>query len=184
MNKEHQEKVKALRRGFTISVAAFEMQHSISKAFGYSGNKSSMHLLHLKAQEEINKEEPDIKVMDFLLALMEEAVEHQKQSTETMQKITEEHLERLGFTCVENEMYVNKKQWLLQVSDDHVDTSNGEIINRDGTWFDGIGTRNFPKNGEMVVNTLCRGNYVCRSVETVEDLQLLFLALTGDELKF
>jgi len=98
-------------------------------------------------------------------------------------KLTENDLERLGFTCVENDMYINKKQWLLQVSNHYVDTDSGEIINRDGTWFDAIGTYNFNKNGEMAVNTLCRGNYVCRSVSTLEDLQLLFFALTGDKLE-
>ena len=97
--------------------------------------------------------------------------------------LTEKHLERLGFTCVENSSYINGKQWLLQVTDDYVDKEAGEIISRDGTWFDAIGTWNFEKNGEMVVNTLCRGNYVCRSVSTVEDLQLLFFALTGNKLE-
>lgn len=98
--------------------------------------------------------------------------------------LTEKDLESLGFTCVENDWYINKRQWLLQVSDDYVDKEAGEIINRDGTWFDAIGTWNFEKNGEMAVNTLCRGNYVCRAVTTVEDLQLLFLALTGNKLEF
>ena len=97
--------------------------------------------------------------------------------------LTEKDLERLGFTCVENDMYINKKQWLLQVSNDYVDEENGETINRDGTWFDAIGTWNFQKNGEMAVNTFCRGNYVCRAVNTVEDLQLLFFALTGNKLE-
>jgi hypothetical protein len=97
--------------------------------------------------------------------------------------LTEKHLERLGFTCVENDSYINGKQWLLQVTDDYVDEEAGEIINRDGTWFDAIGTWNFKKNGEMAVNTLCQGNYVCRSVSTVEDLQLLFFALTGNKLE-
>lgn len=40
------------------------------------------------------------------------------------------------------------------------------------------------QNGEMAVNTLCRGNYVCRAVTTLEDLQLLFFALTGNKLEF
>lgn len=97
--------------------------------------------------------------------------------------LTEKDLERLGFTYVENDKYINKKQWLLQVSNDYVDEENGEVINQDGTWFDAIGTWNFQKNGEMAVNTLCRGNYVCRAVNTVENLQLLFFALTGNKLE-
>jgi len=66
------EKIKALRQFFAISVAAFEMQHSMSKAFGYLGTKSYMHLLHLIAQEEINKENPSLEKMDIFLAMMEE----------------------------------------------------------------------------------------------------------------
>lgn len=97
--------------------------------------------------------------------------------------LTEKDLKKLGFACVENDMYINKKQWLLQVSDDYIDEENGDIINRDGTWFDAIGTWNFHKNGEMAVNTLCRGNYVCRAVNTVEEVQLLFFALTGNKLE-
>ena len=97
--------------------------------------------------------------------------------------LTEKELERLGFTCVVNDSYINGNQWLLQVTDDYIDKESGEIINRDGTWFDAIGTWNFEKNGEMAVNTLCRGNYVCRSVSTVEELQLLFFALTGNKLE-
>ena len=60
--------------------------------------------------------------------------------------LTEKDLERLGFTCVENNSYINGKQWLLQVTNDYVDEEAGEIINRDGTWFDAIGTWNFKEN--------------------------------------
>ena len=71
---EEQEKIKVLKQFFAISVAAFEMQHSISKAFGYLGTISYMHLLHLNAQEEINKENPSLENMDKFLAMMEVAV--------------------------------------------------------------------------------------------------------------
>jgi len=97
--------------------------------------------------------------------------------------LTEEHLKDLGFTCVKDERYINGNQWLLQVSNDYVDSDNGEIVNKDGTWFDAIGTYSFKRDGAMAVNTLCRGNYVCRSVDTVKDVQLLFLALTGKNLE-
>ncbi len=97
--------------------------------------------------------------------------------------LTEKDLERLGFTCVKNEAYINGNQWLLQITDDCVDKEAGEIINRDGTWFDAIGTYNFEKTGEMAVNILCRGNYVCRTATTEEELKLLFLAMTSNELK-
>ncbi len=95
--------------------------------------------------------------------------------------LTEEWLKRLGFTAVEDDMYVNGKQWLMQVSDDYIDKEIGEIINEDGTWFDGIGTHSFKKDGAMAVNVLCRGNYVCNSVGTVNELQNLFFALTGKD---
>lgn len=98
--------------------------------------------------------------------------------------LTERDLENLGFSRIRDSRYINDNQWLLQVSEHCVDIENGEVINRDGTWFDGVGTLSFQRNGAMAVNTLCRGNYVCRSVRTVEDLQLLYLALTGNKLVY
>jgi hypothetical protein len=68
-------KIDALRKFFTISVAAFEMQHTISTAFGFKGHKSYMHMLHLNAKEEIEKEEPDLNKIDTLLAMMEDCAE-------------------------------------------------------------------------------------------------------------
>jgi hypothetical protein len=64
-------KIDTLRKFFTISVAAFEMQHTISIAFGFKGHKSYMHMLHLNAKEEIEKEEPDLNKIDTLFAMME-----------------------------------------------------------------------------------------------------------------
>jgi len=69
---EKQKKIKVLKQFFTISVAAFEMQHTICKAFDCLVTKSDMHLLHLIAQEEINKEKPSLEKMDEFLAMMEE----------------------------------------------------------------------------------------------------------------
>jgi hypothetical protein len=71
MKKEEENKIKTLKQFFDISVAAFEMQHSVSKAFGYSGHKSYMHTLHINAKEEINKEEPSLEKMDIFLSMME-----------------------------------------------------------------------------------------------------------------
>jgi len=65
-------KIDALRKFFTISVAAFEMQHTISTVFGFKGHKSYMHMLYLNAKEEIEKEEPDLNKIDTLLAMMED----------------------------------------------------------------------------------------------------------------
>lgn len=86
---EEQKKIKVLRQFFAISVAAFEMQHSISKAFGYLGTKSYMHLLHLNAQEEINKENPNLKKMDKFLAMMEEAAKDNSKPTPNFPKGTD-----------------------------------------------------------------------------------------------
>jgi hypothetical protein len=65
-------KIEIYKRFFTISVAAFEMQHTLSKAFGYKGDKSYMHTLHLEAQEEINQKKPDLEKIDNLIMAMEE----------------------------------------------------------------------------------------------------------------
>jgi len=73
-------KINALRQFFTISVAAFEMQQTISIAFGYRGKKSNMHRLHAIAKEEIEKDQPDLTKIDNLIAMMENlARENSKQ---------------------------------------------------------------------------------------------------------
>jgi len=86
---EEQKKIKIFRQFFTISVAAFEMQHSISKAFGYLGAKSYMHLLHLNAQEEINKDKPSLEKMDKFLVMMEEVVKDNSDPKPNFQKGTD-----------------------------------------------------------------------------------------------
>lgn len=68
-------KIDALRKFFTISVAAFEMQHTISTSFWFKGHKSYMHMLHLNAKKEIEKEQPDLNKIDTLLAMMEDCAE-------------------------------------------------------------------------------------------------------------
>tara|TARA_R110002167_G_scaffold81296_2_gene222661 strand:+ start:296 stop:580 length:285 start_codon:yes stop_codon:yes gene_type:complete len=73
ISKEEEKTISGLRKFFAVSVAVFEMQNSIYKAFGYSGAKSYMHILHLKAKEEIDKEVPNLKKMDTFLAMMEDA---------------------------------------------------------------------------------------------------------------
>ena len=95
--------------------------------------------------------------------------------------ITEKDLENLGFTPVVDETAINGTKWLLQVSNHSVNT--GEIINRDGTWFDAIGTYGYKKSGKMGVSVLCRGNYVCSSILTIERLKEVYFALTEEELK-
>lgn len=96
--------------------------------------------------------------------------------------LTEEWLLKFGFEWVENKTYCNKKEWTLQVKNERYEDGT---INRDGTWFDGIGDYSWLPNSNkpktMVVNTLCRGNYVCGSVGYVHQLQNLYFALTGEE---
>lgn len=100
-------------------------------------------------------------------------------------EITEQWLIDLGFTAVENNMYINGKQWLMQVSNDYVDHEKGNIINEDGTWLDAIGTHSYREDGAMAINVLCRGNYVCGFAKHIHQLQNLFYDLTnGKELEF
>lgn len=72
--------VKQLRQFFNISVAAFEFMRTTSKALGGKGETSQMHVYHLHAKNEINKDNPDGKKIDNLLAMMEEEAERIKQS--------------------------------------------------------------------------------------------------------
>ena len=97
--------------------------------------------------------------------------------------LTEEILLKCGFDWMEKDSYCNGKQWTYQIKGERYEDGT---INRDGTWFDGIGDYSWLPNSTtpktMVVNTLCRGNYVCRSVDNLHQLQNLYLALTGEEL--
>jgi len=79
-------KIDALRKFFTISVAAFEMQHTITTAFGYKGHKSYMHHLHLVAKEEIGRDEPDLNKIDTFLAMMEDCAEANSKERPTPDK--------------------------------------------------------------------------------------------------
>ena len=69
---EKKQKIKILRQFFSISVAAFEMQYTISQALGNVGTKSYMHSLHINAKEEIDKENPNLEIVDKYLAMMED----------------------------------------------------------------------------------------------------------------
>jgi hypothetical protein len=125
--------------------------------------------------------------VDLELIGFEYTDDNHEQKIEYLEPIplTEEWLLKLGFIGLENESYCNKKQWTLQVTGNRYEDDN--TINRDETWFDGIGDYSWLPNSTkpktMVVNTLCRGNYVCNSVDSVHTLQNLYFALTGEELK-
>lgn len=84
--------------------------------------------------------------------------------------ITEEWLLRFGFEKIKNESYINGYEFRLM---------HDESIR-----FDGIGTLGWlsGKNKYLVVNTLCRGNYVCNAVRHVHELQNLYFVITGEEI--
>jgi len=89
--------------------------------------------------------------------------------------LTDEWLLKLGFDKIPNKTYINGFKYFL-----HTEGLNLENYYKDGTWFDGIGT--IQNNGDLVVNILCRGNYVCNSVQYVHQLQNLYYALTSEQL--
>lgn len=70
--------ISTLRKFFACTVAAFEAHYSISKAFGYQGTISYMHLLHINAKNEIDKENPDPNIIDKYLAMMDTACHEPK----------------------------------------------------------------------------------------------------------
>lgn len=81
MNKELQNKLKIF---FSISTAAFTMMHSVSSALGKTDQSiSPMEMLHRIALAEIEKEEPDINLIDTLLLQMEQLAEQNKNKTRT-----------------------------------------------------------------------------------------------------
>ena len=91
--------------------------------------------------------------------------------------LNDEWLLNLGFEKIPNKMYINGFKYFL-----HTEGLNYENYHKDGTYFDGIGT--IQNNGNLVVNTLCRGNYVCNSVQYVHELQNLYYSLTEKELVY
>jgi hypothetical protein len=94
--------------------------------------------------------------------------------------LNEEWLIKFGFTAIDNKAYINGKQWILQVNGHSLEKE----IDRDGTWFDGIGTHSFEKDGSMSVSVLCRGNYVCDNIKEVHKLQnVLYDLSNGKELE-
>lgn len=108
-----------------------------------------------------------------------EQAQADKAETQYLQPIdiTKEWLLKLGFVEREDEAYINNYQYLMQVTDEDTDDENP--INRNGTWFDGIATFDWKKTGHLVVNALCRGNYITYSVGYVHELQNLYFALSG-----
>lgn len=87
--------IEVLRKFFTVTTAAFEMQYTISNIFGNKRNKSFMHKLHIKAKEEVFKDEPDMIVIDRFLQMIEEtanmnSIDFQKKFNESKKPVLEE----------------------------------------------------------------------------------------------
>lgn len=71
-------KIKTLRTFFRVSNAAFEFQNSIQLAFSGHIVPSKMRQLHKLALVEIEKENPDLSLIDKLLVEMESTAEQMK----------------------------------------------------------------------------------------------------------
>ena len=67
--------IEALRKFFSVSIIVFETQNKFAKVFGVEPKINDMHKLHLEAKTEIEKENPDMEYMDFLLEKMENLAE-------------------------------------------------------------------------------------------------------------
>ena len=74
-------KIKTLRTFFRVSNAAFEFQNSIQLAIGGHVTPNKMQQLHKIALVEIEKENPDLSLIDNLLAEMETTAEVNKPKT-------------------------------------------------------------------------------------------------------
>lgn len=71
-------KIDVLRTFFRVSNAAFNFTNAVVIATGGAVTPCEMQLLHKLALEEIEKEQPDMAVIDSLLAKMEQSAEINK----------------------------------------------------------------------------------------------------------
>ena len=75
METDYKAKINKLKTFFMITNAAFDMQSVVISAFGKEHNPSEMRQLHKMALDEISKNKPDLKIMDYLLSEMEKRAE-------------------------------------------------------------------------------------------------------------
>ena len=68
-------KIKTLRTFFRVSNAVFDFTSAIQSAFNGIVSSNKMHQLHKIALNEIEKENPDLSLIDNLLAEMEKTAE-------------------------------------------------------------------------------------------------------------
>ena len=78
MEKATKKSINNLRKFFKISTAAFEFQERIVSILGMFNSRSHMHLLHIAALKELNKDNPDLGLIDALLAEMERITKKNK----------------------------------------------------------------------------------------------------------
>ena len=81
MEKATKKSINTLRKFFEISTAAFEFQERIVSILGMFNSRSHMHLLHIAALKELNKDNPDLGLIDALLAEMERIAEKNKKES-------------------------------------------------------------------------------------------------------
>jgi len=69
-------KVNTLRKFFNVSTAAFEFARVVSDNFAQKQSAITiMNALHISAKHELDKDNPDLQVIDSLLRRMEELAE-------------------------------------------------------------------------------------------------------------
>jgi hypothetical protein len=73
------DKIKSLRIFFAISNAVFICMETVEKVYGRISIPSHMHVLYNLAKDEIDKENPDMEKMDYLImAIQLEAEKYKK----------------------------------------------------------------------------------------------------------
>lgn len=85
--------IEQLRVFFRVSNAAFEFSRSFKKAFGLPDEVSKMEELHVLALSEVEKENPDMAVLDYLLKRMQDLA---KQNSYDSRNATKQYFENGG----------------------------------------------------------------------------------------
>jgi DeoR/GlpR family transcriptional regulator of sugar metabolism len=78
--------IKKLKTFFTISNAAFEFTDTVQLTIGGHIHPNKMRLLHKMALEELEKFNPDLSIIDELLAEMESLAEFNSQQKTNLTK--------------------------------------------------------------------------------------------------
>jgi len=78
------DKIEILRTFFRISNAAFEFANTVQLVVNGNEIRSKMYNLHKIALSEIEKENPDILLIDILLAEMEKTAEFNNHNSKSV----------------------------------------------------------------------------------------------------